>query len=277
MKRDVIQSTANARVKRVRKLLQSAAERKCTRRFVIEGVRAVKTLAFHPRSSYRIEEWFVSEDREADLRLKILNGMPDVPASILTDRVMQSLSDVRTSQGILAVVERSHAPLRIREETGQYLLLDSVAEPGNVGTLIRSAVGAGFHGVLARGATADFYNPKAVRAAMGLFPPIDLHEVDDDALEQFTARGYEFVGADAAGSENVFHAGFRERTVLCVGSEARGISDDLRARLGRTVRIPLSPACESLNVAVAGSLCMFVGRSARRSAGAPNVSQRCQV
>ncbi|MFA7257579.1 MAG: TrmH family RNA methyltransferase, partial [Kiritimatiellales bacterium] len=153
-----ITSKDNPKLKAVRALVRSKKDRQESSSFVMEGVRAIRALTDGSAlPQYRLKEVWVSDK---------------APDSIQADYciphdVMEQLSDCRTSQGVLGVVEYTPLPLAIHPERGNYLLLDGVMDPGNMGTLIRSAVAFGFDGVLLHGDCVEVFNPKTVRATMG--------------------------------------------------------------------------------------------------------------
>jgi TrmH family RNA methyltransferase len=262
-----ILSKDNARLKAVRALVRSKKERERQRCFVMEGTRALAALADGTAlPQYRLKEVWASDK---------------APSGIAADyciphEFMEQLSDCRTSQGVLGVVEYTSAPLTINPEQGRYLLLDRLMDPGNMGTLIRSAVAFGFDGVLLDGDCVEVFNPKTVRASMGALPfcafqPLDVagrdgHNVfqglekkegDGTACFQTLEKyGYELIATVLRGGENLYDMEFGPKTVLVIGNEANGVSDEILHKAGRRLSIPMSASVESLNAAVAGSICM---------------------
>jgi TrmH family RNA methyltransferase len=170
---------------------------------------------------------------------------------------MEQLSDCRTSQGILGVVEYVHEPLVINPEQGNYLLVDSLTDPGNLGTLIRSAVAFGFDGVFLHGDTVEVFNPKTVRATMGALPFCRHWKTGDEIFKTIGENGYELISTVIHGGENLHEMKFGPKNVLVIGSEAHGVSETVQKRATRHLSIPISAEVESLNAAVAGSICMF--------------------
>jgi len=154
-----ITSKDNAKLKAVRALVRSKKDRQESSCFVIEGVRALNALIDGSAlPQYRLKEVWVSDKASTGISADYC-----IPHDF-----MEQLSDCRTSQGVLGIVEYTAAPLEINPEQGDYLLLDRLMDPGNMGTLIRSAVAFGFDGVLLHGDCVDVFNPKTVRASMGL-------------------------------------------------------------------------------------------------------------
>jgi TrmH family RNA methyltransferase len=180
-----------------------------------------------------------------------------VPVFSVDERAFGRLSDVKTPTGILGVFglpERTAADVLARP--GVVVLLAGVADPGNAGSLVRSAEAFGAAGVLFGAGGVDPYSPKVVRAAMGsLFRvPIAVVRADElDALARASERP--IVAADSDG-EDLRTADLPATAVIAIGNERRGVGDWL-ARWDRAVRIPMGPAPESLNAAIAGSIVLY--------------------
>ena len=246
-----INSAANPFVKQLRALVSSKKARQESGTFIIEGWKGIDTLLRYKSPQYELETLVIDTGWINDPRLP-----EKVDAVVLPDPLFEKTSDVRNAQGILGIVRHTPASVAV-PEMGNFLLLDNLRDPGNLGTLIRSAVGAGFDGVLLYGDCVEPFNPKAVRATMGTFAFCNLWKIGETELEQLKDAGYDFCITTGRGGESIIESSFGAKTVLVVGSEAHGVSDALMQRADRLITIPLQPECESLNAAVAGSICMF--------------------
>lgn len=259
----LITSKDNPKLKAVRALVRSKKERQDSACFVMEGVRAISALmdgsALPP---YRLKEIWVSEVGQAVLSAPRTAGTA-VPTYEIPHDMMEQLSDCRTSQGVLGVVEYTSAPLMINPERGSYLLLDGLMDPGNMGTLIRSAVAFGFDGVLLYGDCVEVFNPKTVRATMGALPFSKHWKIGDEIFQCLEKSGYELISTVIHGGENLHEMKFGVKNVLVIGNEARGVSEAVQKRSTRRLSIPMSGPVESLNAAVAGSICMVSIGSAK--------------
>ena len=245
-----IASASNPFVKRLRALAGSAKARREAGCFLVEGRRAVESAL----KTGRLEvETLVTSEAFPDE----LDAPEDIERVSVPERLFDRFSGVRNAQGVLAVVRMPEDPLEFDSSRGRYLLLDELRDPGNLGTLVRSAVGAGFDAVLLCGDCVDPYNPKAVRATMGTIAAARIHSVDLADVDRMKAAGYALCIATGDAEETLYETPFGERLVLAVGSEAHGVRPALRERADRSFRIPLRPACESLNAAIAGSVCLF--------------------
>jgi TrmH family RNA methyltransferase len=263
--RETIRSAANPFIKRIRSL-QRRRTRYQERAFVVEGFRAVEDVI---AAGATVELVLLREDVvTADV-----TGFLDAHAigwRVIDARLFDDLTDVGHPQGVLAIVEMleqpsladianlGHAPL--------YLILDGVKDPGNLGTLFRSAAGAGVDFVLLTPETVDPYNPKAVRAAMGAHVRVPFAQVDANSLRDVLSSARIVGLAEANGDADYDAVDWTEPSAIVVGGEAFGPSLLAREQATVTVRIPLSGEVESLNAAVAGSLLVFEASRQRRLA-----------
>ncbi len=247
-----ITSKDNAKLKLVRALSRSKKDRQVASAFVIEGVRALSALAdCSGLAAYRLKEVWVSSEAP-----ELAQGFT-VPVYAVEQAVMEQLSDCHSSQGILGVVEYDPPELAINLERGNYLLVDSLTDPGNLGTLIRSAVAFGFEGVFLHGDTVDVFNPKTVRATMGALPFSNHWKTDASIFQTLETLGYDLISTVIHGGEDLHQMKFGPKNVLVIGNEAHGVSEAVQKQATRKLSIPMSGKVESLNAAVAGSLCLF--------------------
>jgi TrmH family RNA methyltransferase len=174
-------------------------------------------------------------------------------------RELAALADTETPQGILAVAPIPFAgldALRVDAEPAVIVVLDAVQDPGNFGTLARTAEALGAAGVVALPGTVDAWNPKSVRAAMGSTFRLPVVPADWEALSPWlSSRGFITLAA-AAGGEPLPQPR-PARAALVLGNEGAGVSEDTRARADRVVGIPIRGRAESLNVAAAGAILLY--------------------
>lgn len=237
----MITSKDNGTVRRIRSLKEKKGRQEYGQ-YLIEGVKQVREACL---AGADVETVIVSESYKGEIFL------PERTEAV-TDILFGKLTDECAPQGILAAVKIPDcAP---RAPRGRCLLLDGIADPGNLGTIVRTANGAGYKDLYLRGCT-DPFSPKCVRSAMsGLFF-VRLHSGTEDAL--FGALdGVPLIAADMRGESMVSFTA-PENFCLCIGSEANGLSDGVRERCVRTVSVPLADTCESLNAAVAAGILMY--------------------
>jgi len=224
---------------------------------LIEGVRSVAA-ALDAKAP--LVEVLVSSAADNDARTRALLDRAGVPVHTLSEREIARISDVQTSQGILAVARTMLFPETELSTCRRILVLDGIQDPGNAGTIIRSAAWFGVDAVLSGPDTVDFFNPKTVRAAMGGLWDVRLSRTDDLAAELSVLHeaGFALYGADLGGvgmDEWQIHT----PSVLVLGSEAHGLSASVRAMLDERITIVGAAGArgaESLNVAVAAGILM---------------------
>lgn len=249
-----------------RKVWRSLLRRKGRERhglFLAEGPRVVADLL---RSGLRTEAVLVASAADSDPELAGLAraaAEAGVPVEEVEAAELETLADTVTPQGVLAVGRIPEGPWPADEVT-RILVLDAVQDPGNVGTLIRTAEAVGVDLVVCLPGTADPWSPKVVRAAAGSsfrLPVVSLEWTE--ARARIRAAEAAIWAADAAGSP-LFRGDLAPaRLALVVGNEARGVSPSVLAEADRRVAIPMVGRVESLNVAVAGAILMdrALGRS----------------
>jgi TrmH family RNA methyltransferase len=248
--------------RREERLVRSLRQRKTRQAeglFLVEGVRAVEDLLASPlrvRLAVAASSLGDAPRGQALLQAVAAQGIALREAD---ERELAALADTETPQGILAVAEIPSAGLdaiRMEAEPAVVLVLDAVQDPGNFGTLARTAEALGAAGLVALPGTVDPWNPKSVRAAMGSTFRLPVVEAEWDALAPWL-RGQgartlaAVVGGEPLGEERP------RRAALVLGNEGAGVGEQTRARADRAVGIPLRGRAESLNVAAAGAVLLY--------------------
>lgn len=183
----------------------------------------------------------------------------------VTSQVIAALTDTSTPQGVVAVAEERAIEAEAIDGDLVVVLAD-VRDPGNAGTLLRSAVAAGSSGVVFAKGSVDPFNPKTVRATAGLLFRVPLvHDVAlEDALGLLKARGFFVVGADAGANVAPEDVDLTQSVALVLGNESWGIEAGAQPLLDEIVGIPMPGPAESLNVGIAGSILLFEAIRQRR-------------
>jgi TrmH family RNA methyltransferase len=250
----VITSTTNANVKYIRSLIAHRPQRLRERCFVLEGVRLVAEAlaAGLPLRLVLYAPEQLASTPEGQHLLQHLAGQPGCYEA--TARVVAAACATVTPQGVVAV-----APWPVREPSGGLILvLDAVQDPGNVGTLLRSAVASGVGQVVCSRGTADVYNPKVVRSAMGAHFHLSLHpDMEWEAVAALLQPVPHIYAAVVECSTPYYAVDWREPAALLIGNEAHGLSSAALALATHQITIPLAHPTESLNAAVAGSVILF--------------------
>lgn len=179
----------------------------------------------------------------------------EVPADVLA-----SLADTNTPQGVIFTCALPDTALPEKLPRGRYLVLDGVQDPGNVGTVWRTADALGCAGLLLTGECADPFSPKVVRSTMGACFRLKLWRGERRAVRDLLERSGIPLYATAlrADTADIRQADLREAAVV-IGSEGRGISQEMLSYCEKTLKIPMEPTCESLNAAIAAAVVLWEG------------------
>lgn len=178
----------------------------------------------------------------------------------VSEAVLKKIADTETPQGVIAVCEMGKSSVENLLATGQMLLvLDRVGDPGNIGTMLRTADAAGLGGLVLLKGSADIYAPKTVRASMGsLFHlPVVSGVSEEEFVSSARKAGYELLVTCLDGADNLYKADLRGRLAFVMGNEANGVTDSLLEAADKRVFIPMQGRAESLNVAMAAGVVMF--------------------
>ena len=192
----------------------------------------------------------------------------DVPIEVLKEGVLERIGDTVTPQPVLAVASMALADLDDLGAHGPVLVAVTVRDPGNAGTLLRSAEAAGMAGVVFCGNSVDPYAPKVVRSSGGAVFGIPVVEEDDPVkvLDALGRQGRRRLAAVATGGEHLERVDLTGSVAIVVGNEAAGLPPDLASHLDGNVTIPVDPPAESLNVGMAGTVLAFEAARQRRAA-----------
>lgn len=228
-------------------------ERREAGAFVAEGVRLVEDAA---KAKWPIRFVLYDETLSERGRSQVESlRSQGVDVEQVTPELMKSISDTETSQGILVVLDLSPIPY---PASPTFLLVpDQIRDPGNLGTLIRSADASGVDAVLIPPETTDPFAPKAVRAGMGAHFRVPVISASWEEIKRVSeSAGQRVMLADMDG-ESCWNMDLRQPLALIIGNEAEGASDSAKKIAGQRIKIPMAGQTESLNAAVAGSVLMF--------------------
>lgn len=237
----------------VRTLLEKQSARRKVDQFVVEGPHLVETAA----AAGQID--FVIYAKSSALIPKL--EKIGIACFKVSDKEFAKLSDVETPQGILAVVKKRKVLLSEIVTVAKALIVVAieVQDPGNLGTIIRSADAVGATGVVVSRGTVDPYNSKVVRSTMGSIFHLPIIESDDIevALGSLRQNKITIVAADIKARQDYFMADFKRPVAILVGNEAAGLGDEIVEHSDQVVKIPMPGKAESLNVGVATSLLLY--------------------
>ena len=229
------------------KSLKDRKGRRETGCFLVEGRKMVEeTLA----SAFPVEAVLVDDARLAEFRLPV-----GIPVYTMPGHVLAAVCDTKTPQGIAAVVRITEVELKAK----RLIAMDGVQDPGNVGTIIRTADAAGFEGIILSNQCADVFSPKVLRATMGSIFRMGIRVTDDlpGLLQTMVAQGASVLSSQLDGEPFYQRSPLNERFVLVIGSEGNGVTDEVKAVATHKVKLPMRGGAESLNAAVAAGIMMY--------------------
>ena len=257
-------------MKQLSALLKKAKERKEKKSFVVEGT---KMVAEAPKAWLRavyVSEAYANEKEHGallrDLQEEAKNQ--DFSYEVVSDAVFKSVSDTQTPQGIMAVVkmpEYSMEQLLCGEKT-HLLILESIQDPGNLGTMVRTGEGAGISGVIMNKTTVDLFNPKTIRSTMGSIYRVPFYVTENlpETLELLKKQGVSLYAAHLKGQNSYDEEDYSSACGFLIGNEGNGLTDEIAQIADNYIKIPMEGQVESLNAAISAALLMYEANRQRR-------------
>lgn len=271
----IISSRQNNIVKYVRGLREKRNRDKegC---FLVEGVKSVKEAV---SAGETIRKLLITERGEKHFQLNDIttNLSKEVQIVRVTDEVMEFMSEIESPQGIIALVSKSQITLKeltVTQSSG-FVVIDGVQDPGNVGTIIRSADAFGFGAVILTKGCADIFNSKTLRSTMGsVFHLPVIQDVTTEDLINFLKENSFFIAATTLEESSRFlpDVEFLRPLALVFGNEGKGVSKEISSSADVLVKVPMFGSAESLNVAVTSGIVLY--EASRRHGSSPN--QTCK-
>ncbi|WP_434282797.1 TrmH family RNA methyltransferase [Clostridium botulinum] len=251
----MISSKDNKLIKELRKLREKKY-RAQNKSFIIEGFRFFEE-ALKSNSSVNkvfIEEKSVNKLEELYKKYNINN---DIETYVVNYSVLKSIGNTENPQGIVSVINYFKKE-KLDLQNGFYILVDKVQDPGNMGTIIRTAHAAGALGVITTKGTVDIYNEKTLRSTMGSIFYIPIIEDENlEVVKSLQKKGFKLLVSSLDTNSNFYDVNMKNNIIIAVGNEGNGISEVLNTLSDIKVKIPMPGAAESLNVAVACSIMTF--------------------
>lgn len=253
MDKKQITSVQNQIIKKIKELQKKKSVRKSEGLFVIEGVRGVKEIPAGIKIKYLITT--------PEIEAKELGGVKAEEWLEVTKEIYKTISDTQSPQGAMAVAymptyQLSEMPI----EKGHYLVLENLQDPGNLGTIIRTAHAFAFKGVFITKGSVDLYSPKVVRSTMSsLFHvPIVVDEEIETYMTYLKQKGATiYTTALKPEAKPIYEMAFKEKSAIIIGNEGNGVSQVVLEETDHTMIIPMPGGAESLNASIAASICMY--------------------
>ena len=257
----MITATSNKRIKWLVTLSEKAKERKKEQVFLVEGAKM-----FEEAPEAYIKEVYVSESYIE--KNGISEKLEKTGYETVTDEVFKKISDTKTPQGILCVMNQYQYSLEklLEKENPVFVLLEDIQDPGNLGTIFRTGEGAGIDAVIMTKDTVDIYNPKTIRATMGSIYRMPFLYVDSlkDTMKTLQDKGILVYAAHLQGKEYYDSFDFKKGTAFLIGNEGNGLKKETADLADAYLKIPMEGKVESLNAAIATSLLMYETYRQRR-------------
>lgn len=276
---EIISSKDNKRIKYLRSLLEKGSARKKNRQFIVEGIKLVdEALVYGKVCEIIISESIYEEIISGGLIKNALladNGKNLIDyvnegnsTTVVSDAVFKTVSETINPQGVVAVVAMPEYEILNEEFLTQtynkkgkikLLILEDTADPGNLGTIMRTAEAAGVTGVIMGRGTVDIFNPKAVRSTMGSIFRLPFIYVEDvrETIRELKKYGISFYAAHLKGKQSYKDVKYSDKAGILIGNEARGLSPETAELADIYIIIPMQGKVESLNAAVAAALMMY--------------------
>ncbi len=247
----MITSASNQQIKTITALLKKSRERNSAGVFVVEG----RKMFEEAMSLNLVEKAYFSESYVGKY-----GEISEVDHEVVSDSVFNSIAETVTPQGVIALVKMQRADAdELIENAKKLVLLECLQDPGNLGTILRTAEAAGMDGVIVSDDTVDVYNPKVVRSTMGAIfrVPVAVSDNLKETVKSLISRHYR-VFATSLKAENTYDkADYTGRSAVLIGNEGNGLTDEITDLATDRVIIPMEGKAESLNAAVAAALMMF--------------------
>ena len=242
----IITSKDNEIIKNIKKLKEKKYRLDS---YIVEGIKMVKEAISENQEIALIA---IREDFKIDFDTK------NIKTVIISNKIFNDISDVKTPQGILAVIKKNQNN-QIETNQDYILALDSLQDPGNMGTIIRTADSANINQIIINKTTVDPYSPKVIRSTMGAIYRTNIIEVEDlkTTLKEMKSKGFEIITTDLKATQSIYDINYNNKTVVVIGNEANGVSQEILQTADKKVIIPMLGKTESLNASIAASIMIY--------------------
>ena len=252
----VISSKENEYVKHIRKLKEKKY-RDQNNEYIIEGLKMVEEAI---QEKAVIKNIIICDDCEktGSIPKDLMYEIAKYNCIYVTKKIFESLTEVVNPQGIIAVVEKENTEANINKDQEIILALDDIQDPGNLGTILRTADSVGLKQILVSKGTADAYNPKVVRSTMGAIFRIKIIECEnlENKLKELQKSSYKILVTSLQTKQSIYDVKYN-KTVIVIGNEAKGVSENIQKIADKKVKIPMLGKTESLNASVATGIILY--------------------
>mgnify|MGYP000848146837 FL=1 len=262
----VISSSSNAQVKNLNLLQKKARAREEQGIFVVEG----RKMFEEAREAGLLVKAYACEGFYREKLQEDRDYFQNLDYEVITDSIFKEISETKTPQGIMGLVKKSVYSQEdiLKKPNSLLLLLEDIRDPGNLGTILRTAEGAGVTGVILNRTCVDIYNPKVIRSTMGSIYRVPFYRTDDFAgtLAEIKKQKITIFAAHLMGRVYDTEGSFERSCAFLIGNEANGLSEKVSKMADIRIKIPMAGKVESLNAAVAAAVLMYEAARQRRNA-----------
>lgn len=248
----VISSKDNEIVKNIKKL-NDKKYRDESNTFIVEGIKIVEEAI---DEKVNIKKIIVCEELKNTLPISLIEKIKSYDVVYVTEKVLKILTNVNNPQGILAVVEKNNNK-EIDFNAEFFLVLDNIQDPGNMGTILRTADSINLKQIIIAKGSSDCYNPKVVRSTMGAIFRINVIECElPEMIKKLKENGIKVLSTDLNTNESIYDVSYN-KTAVVIGNEANGVSKEVLELSDGRIKIPMMGKTESLNAGVATGIIVY--------------------
>ena len=252
----VITSKDNELIKHIKKL-KDKKERDLSNEYIIEGIKLIQEAI---QENAKIKQIIICDDCEKteSIPKDLMYEIAKQECIYVTNKVFDSITEVMNPQGILAIIEKQSKEIQIDDKQDIILALDDIQDPGNLGTILRTADSIGLTQILVSKGTADSYNPKVVRSTMGAIFRVKIIECEDlvRTLKEIKKHKFEIVVSSLQTDNSIYDINYHKK-VIVIGNEANGVKKEIQDLADKKIKIPMLGKTESLNASVATGIILY--------------------
>ena len=252
----VITSKNNELIKHIKKL-KDKKERDLSNEYIIEGIKLIQEAI---QENAKIKQIIICDDCEKteSIPKDLMYEIAKQECIYVTNKIFETITEVMNPQGILAIIEKQSKEIQIDDKQDIILALDDIQDPGNLGTILRTADSIGLTQILVSKGTADCYNPKVVRSTMGAIFRVKIIECEDlvKTLKEIKKHKFEIVVSSLQTDNSIYDINYHKK-VIVIGNEANGVKKEIQDLADKKIKIPMLGKTESLNASVATGIILY--------------------
>ena len=252
----IITSKDNEIIKNIRKLKEKKF-RDLNNEYIVEGIKMIKE-AITEEAVIKLIVVCEENANSGSIDKKLLYEIAKYECIYVSKKVFDLISEVKTPQGILAVIEKDNSEDKIDYKQDVIVILDGIQDPGNLGTILRTIDSVGLNQVIVSKETADAYNPKVVRSTMGAIFRVNIIESENliDTLKNMKKHKYKVMATSLETQNSIYDVEYNKK-VIVIGNEANGVSQEILDYADEKIKIPMLGKTESLNASVATAVILY--------------------